>query len=113
MTGIVPCPECGGVTGAHAITCPTLVQSSALPVTSAPPVPKTCPSCGATGYHKAACPLAMASRPDPESSVKRRDYKAVMAKVLQVDRDLGHPARPRDLVDQIIAELMRERWTIS
>ena len=103
------CPECNGVTGAHSITCPTLVQSSAPAPITGPAVP--CPACGATGYHKAAFPLAMTSRPDPETP-SRKPAREVMALVLQVDRDLGHVAKPRDLANQIIAELLRERWEI-
>lgn len=112
MTGIVQCPECNGVTGAHSITCPTIVQSQAVPPASVQQqqAPKTCASCGATGYHKAACPTALVAR--PEMRAERPDFRRIIAKVLQVDRDTGHTASPSNLTDQIVAELLREGWEI-
>jgi hypothetical protein len=105
--GIAVCPECGGVTGAHAISCPTIVQATAVP--AGRPMPATtCTSCGATGYHRSGCPAALQSR--PEHRRERPSFKAVIQKVIQVDVDTGRTAGPANLTDQIVAELLREGW---
>lgn len=107
---MIDCPQCGGAIGAHSITCPTLMQSTALPVGEAPST-TPCPSCGARGYHKAICPLALQSRPDTAAS-GRRPAADVIAKVLAVHEDIGHTIRPKDEANEIMAELVRSGWRL-